>query len=42
MQIAAVLDSFEKSKVPTDNIIGYTTNVIFGQHHSVVTVLTGH
>lgn len=34
---AAVLDGFEKSGVPTDNIIGYasdTTNVMFGQHHS--------
>lgn len=39
---AAVLDGFEKSGVPTDNIIGYasdTTNVMFGQHHSVVTNL---
>ena len=38
---AAVLDSLEKSEVPTD-IIGYasdTTNVMFGQHHSVVTCL---
>ena len=39
---AAVLDSFEKRGIPINNIIGYvsdTTNVMFGEHHSVVTNL---
>ena len=39
---AAVLGSFEKACIPTDNIIGFIvdmTNVMFGSHHLVVTLL---
>ena len=38
---AAVLGSFEKACIPTDDIIGFAadmTNVMFGSHHSVVTL----
>ena len=39
---AAVLGSFERACIPTNNIIGFaadTTNVMFGSHHSVATLL---
>ena len=39
---AAVLGSFEMARIPTYNIIGFaadTTNVMFGSHHSVATLL---
>ena len=35
----AIKSSFEEKKIPIKNIIGYssdTTNVMFGEHHSVV------
>lgn len=38
----AVLDVFEKAKIPLSNIVGFaadTTNVMFGSHHSVSTIL---
>jgi hypothetical protein len=38
----AIKDSFEEKKIPIKNIIGYssdTTNVMFGEHQSVVALL---
>ena len=36
-----IVSVFKKKKIPLENIIGFasdTTNVMFGQHHSVVTL----
>ena len=38
----AVIESFEKAHIPIDNVIGFaadTTNVMFGSHQSVATLL---
>ena len=40
--VSCITSLFEKEKIPLDNMIGYapdTTNVMFGQHHSVVSLL---
>lgn len=40
----ALTSSFNKNQIPLSNVIGYAsdmTNVMFGQHHSVITLLKG-
>lgn len=40
--VSTITSLFEKENIPLKNIIGYssdTTNVMFGQHHSVVSLL---
>ena len=42
--VRALTSFFNKNQIPLSNIIGYasdTTNVMFGQHHSVITLLKG-
>ena len=42
MLTLAILSLFESKQIPVDNMIGYasdTTNVMFGEHHSVVSLL---
>ena len=42
---STILSLFETKSIPVDNMIGYasdTTNVMFGEHHSVVSLLKEH